>query len=74
MSKTPDLAESLAWLDHCLGETEAAMAAVKGGLVQTERLHEFVEMAATITTMRGRCARLRRAVAVEERPHDLVQL
>jgi hypothetical protein len=65
-----DLAESLAWLLYCLGETEAALAAVKEGsleamkssgkpvlLGQVKTYHKICEAAAGIITLKGRVSR-----------------
>lgn len=57
----PDLAETLSWLDYCLGETQAAMEAVKAAAVDTEgmtcrKYHDMCETAAKITTLRWRAA------------------
>ena len=65
MSPLPDLSESLAWLDFCLGETEAAMAAVKAAAAPAfpgtgMQYHGLCEMAAQIITFRRRCAGLAR--------------
>jgi hypothetical protein len=62
MSASPDLAETLAWLDYCLGEAEAAMEAVKAAAVTAPGMtymtyHEICETAAKIITMRGRAAK-----------------
>lgn len=62
MSGQPDLAETLAWLDYCLGETTAAMQAVKAVAVTAPGMtcqyyHEICETAAKFITMRGRLFR-----------------
>ena len=44
----PDLAEALAWLDYCLGETEAAMLVVKKLSEDTEDYHQTCEAAAQL--------------------------
>jgi hypothetical protein len=58
MSGPPDLVEALAWLDYCLGETAAAMQAVKAVAVTAPgmtpaKYHELCEKAAKIITMWG---------------------
>jgi hypothetical protein len=63
------LAGALAWLEYCLEETAAAMAAVQeaalgemraGGAQMTPgRYHEICEAAAGIITLRGRVRRWR---------------
>jgi hypothetical protein len=63
----PDLAESLAWLDYCLEEAEAAMGAVKAaaefirtGTIAPERInfHAVCLRAAQLTTFRMLCSRI----------------
>lgn len=59
MSPAPALAESLAWLDWCLGEVEAAMKAVKAAArpnpgSNSQEYHAIIEASARIVTLRGR--------------------
>jgi hypothetical protein len=60
------LSESLAWLDYCLSETAAAMAAVREAALEKMRIngmmpplpyHQFCEAEAGIITLRGRAAK-----------------
>lgn len=59
------LSGALAWLDYCLSETLAAMAAVKAaaldglgrGEVSPEQLMAMCEVAAGLITLRGRARR-----------------
>jgi hypothetical protein len=65
------LLDSLAWLDFCLGETAAALAAVQEAALESMRAtgwkpvlpgemepyHEICEAAARIITLKGRVGR-----------------
>ena len=62
MSQPGPLLEALAWLDYCLEEAVAAMAAVKAAAKATpglpnQKLHDICEATAAVVTLRGRCAR-----------------
>jgi hypothetical protein len=65
MSPSADLAENLAWLDYCLGETQEAMAVVKAVIKDpraksdpgVKEFHDLIAMASLLAGFRWRLAR-----------------